>query len=87
MGAVHASGVAREGLRDDARERASIKGRMRRPSSMANLQDLTEFEEAPEEVRVTVANCDLAIYRGDIEGALKMLRKCAASPARPPAAR
>ena len=36
---------------------------------------LREFEGTSEEVRVTVADSELAIARGDVEGALKKLRK------------
>jgi hypothetical protein len=36
---------------------------------------IREFEGTSEEVRVTVADSELAITRGDIEGALKKLRK------------
>lgn len=36
---------------------------------------LREFEGTSEEVRVTVADCELAIARGDVEGALKRLRR------------
>lgn len=33
-----------------------------------------EFEGTPEELRINIANADLAIGRGDIDGALTMLR-------------
>jgi hypothetical protein len=36
---------------------------------------LREFAGTPEEVRVTIADCQMAIARGDVEGALKRLRK------------
>ena len=36
---------------------------------------IREFEGTSEEVRVTVADSELAIARGDVEGALKKLRK------------
>ncbi len=36
---------------------------------------MREFEGTSEEVRVTVADSELAIARGDVEGALKRLRK------------
>ncbi len=40
------------------------------------IQDaIREFEGTSEEVRVTVADCELAIARGDVEGALKKLRR------------
>ncbi|MEW5313286.1 MAG: hypothetical protein WDW38_004868 [Sanguina aurantia] len=40
------------------------------------IQDaISEFRDSSEEVRVTVADCELAIARGDVEGALKRLRK------------
>lgn len=39
------------------------------------MQDaLNEFQGTPEEIRITVANSDLALARGDVEGALAMLR-------------
>ncbi|ELU05036.1 hypothetical protein CAPTEDRAFT_159405 [Capitella teleta] len=39
------------------------------------MQDaLNDFQGTPEEVRITISNADLAITRGDIEGALAMLR-------------
>jgi tetratricopeptide repeat protein 21B len=39
------------------------------------MQDaLNDFQGTPEEVRITISNADLAIARGDIEGALAMLR-------------
>jgi tetratricopeptide repeat protein 21B len=34
-----------------------------------------EFEGTAEEVRVTVADCELAIAAGDVEGALQRLRR------------
>lgn len=43
---------------------------------VCGVQDaIREFEGTSEEVRVTVADCELAIARGDVEGALKKLRK------------
>ncbi|CAD5116982.1 DgyrCDS5817 [Dimorphilus gyrociliatus] len=42
------------------------------------MQDaLNEFQGTPEEIRITVANSDLALARGDVEGALAMLRNVA----------
>ncbi len=39
------------------------------------MQDaINEFQGSGEEVRITISNADLAINRGDIEGALAMLR-------------
>ena len=39
------------------------------------MQDaVMEFEGTPEELRINIANADLAIGRGDIDGALTMLR-------------
>lgn len=39
------------------------------------MQDaVAEFEGTPEELRINIANADLAVNRGDIEGALSMLR-------------
>ena len=39
------------------------------------MQDaLNEFQGTPEEVRIMISNADLALTRGDIEGALAMLR-------------
>ena len=39
------------------------------------MQDaINDFQGTPEEVRITIANADLALARGDIEGALAMLR-------------
>ena len=39
------------------------------------MQDaINEFQGTGEEVRITIANVDLALARGDIEGALAMLR-------------
>ncbi len=39
------------------------------------MQDaINAFSGTPEEVRITVANADLAINRGDVEQALAMLR-------------
>ena len=39
------------------------------------MQDaINEFQGTGEEVRITIANVDLALTRGDIEGALAMLR-------------
>ena len=39
------------------------------------MQDaMNEFEGSPEEIRISISNSDLAINRGDIEGALAMLR-------------
>jgi len=39
------------------------------------MQDaINEFQGTGEEVRITIANVDLALMRGDIEGALAMLR-------------
>eukprot|EP00899_Mesostigma_viride_P018008 jgi/Mesvir1/26208/Mv02392-RA.1 len=44
------------------------------PEATKVIQDaLNEFEGTPEEVRVTIANCDLALNRGDVEGALSLL--------------
>ena len=40
---------------------------------------LREFAGTPEEVRVTIADCQMAIARGDVEGALKRLRKIPAN--------
>lgn len=39
------------------------------------MQDaITEFSGTSEELRITIANADLALLRGDVELALKMLR-------------
>ena len=39
------------------------------------MQDaINEFSGTPEEVRITIANSDLALARGDTEQALSMLR-------------
>ena len=39
------------------------------------MQDaIDEFQGTPEEVRISIANSDLALNRGDIEMALGMLR-------------
>ena len=39
------------------------------------MQDaLNEFQGTPEEIRITIANADLAVGRGDVEGALTQLR-------------
>jgi len=39
------------------------------------MQDaINEFHGSAEEVRITVANADLALMRDDVEGALAMLR-------------
>ena len=35
---------------------------------------MTEFSGTAEEIRITIANADLALAREDIEGALAMLR-------------
>ncbi|KXZ45770.1 hypothetical protein GPECTOR_50g563 [Gonium pectorale] len=46
------------------------------PEAKKYIQDaIREFEGTSEEVRVTVADCELAIARGDVEGALKKLRR------------
>ncbi|MEW5298948.1 MAG: hypothetical protein WDW36_002017 [Sanguina aurantia] len=46
------------------------------PEATKYIQDaISEFRDSSEEVRVTVADCELAIARGDVEGALKRLRK------------
>ena len=45
------------------------------PPSQYISDALREFEGTSEEVRVTVADSELAIARGDVEGALKKLRK------------
>ena len=48
----------------------------RRPRAPQYIHDaIREFENTSEEVRVTVADCELAIARGDVEGALKKLRR------------
>ena len=40
------------------------------------MQDaINEFTGTSEEIRVTVANADMALSRGDIEEALSLLRK------------
>jgi len=45
------------------------------PEATKVIQDaLNEFAGTAEEVRVTIANCELALNRGDVEGALGMLR-------------
>jgi len=45
------------------------------PEATKIIQDaLNAFQGTPEEVRVTIANCDLALSRGDVEGALAMCR-------------
>lgn len=39
------------------------------------MQDaINDFHGTAEEVRITIANADLSIARGDIEGAITMLR-------------
>ena len=39
------------------------------------MQDaINEFGGTPEEIRVTIANADLSLARGDVEQALAMLR-------------
>jgi len=46
------------------------------PEAKKYIQDATrEFEGTSEEVRVAVADCELAIAHGDIEGALSKLKK------------
>ncbi|KAL6760145.1 intraflagellar transport protein [Haematococcus lacustris] len=46
------------------------------PEAKKYIQDaIREFEGSSEEVRVTIADSELAIARGDVEGALKKLRK------------
>jgi len=45
------------------------------PEAIKIINDaLHEFKGTPEEVRVTIANCELALARKDVKGALKMLR-------------
>ena len=45
------------------------------PEATKVIQDaLNEFRGTPEEVRVTMANCDLMLRRGDAAPALKLLR-------------
>lgn len=45
------------------------------PEAAKIMQDaVMEFEGTPEELRINIANADLAINRGDIDGALTMLR-------------
>lgn len=45
------------------------------PEAAKIMQDaVMEFEGTPEELRINIANADLAIGRGDIDGALTMLR-------------
>ncbi|XP_077996608.1 tetratricopeptide repeat protein 21B-like [Glandiceps talaboti] len=47
----------------------------RQPEAAKVMQDaINEFTGTPEEVRITIANADLALQRGDIELALGMLR-------------
>lgn len=44
------------------------------------MQDaINEFSGTPEEIRITVANVDLAISKGDVELALTMLRNIKAN--------
>ena len=39
------------------------------------MQDaLNDFAGTPEEIRINISNSDLALTRGDVEGALAMLR-------------
>ncbi len=39
------------------------------------MQDaINSFQGTPEEVRISICNADLALARGDVEGALAMLR-------------
>lgn len=48
---------------------------MLQPEAAKIMQDaVMEFEGTPEELRINIANADLAIGRGDIDGALTMLR-------------
>lgn len=45
------------------------------PEAAKLMQDaVMEFEGTPEELRINIANADLAINRGDIDGALTVLR-------------
>nr|XP_006812059.1 PREDICTED: tetratricopeptide repeat protein 21B-like [Saccoglossus kowalevskii] len=47
----------------------------RQPEAAKVMQDaINEFTDTPEEVRITIANSDLALQRGDVELALGMLR-------------
>jgi tetratricopeptide repeat protein 21B len=40
------------------------------------MQDaINEFHDTPEETRIAIANVDLTLNRGDIDGALAMLKK------------
>lgn len=42
------------------------------------MQDaINEFQNTPEEVRITIANAELSLARGDMEMALGMLRNVA----------
>jgi len=59
---------------------ADVLGRLSKlpdaPEAKKYISDaIREFEGTSEEVRVTVADSELAIARGDVEGALKKLRK------------
>jgi len=59
---------------------AEVLGRLSKlpdaPEAKKYISDaIREFEGTSEEVRVTVADSELAIARGDVEGALKKLRK------------
>ncbi|KAG1671374.1 hypothetical protein FOA52_002984 [Chlamydomonas sp. UWO 241] len=59
---------------------ADVLGRLSKltdaPEAKKYISDaMREFEGTGEEVRVTVADSELAIARGDVEGALKKLRK------------
>ena len=39
------------------------------------MQDaINEFQGTPEEIRITISNADLSLGRGDVDGALSMLR-------------
>ena len=39
------------------------------------MQDaINEFQGTPEEIRITISNADLSLGRGDVDGALGMLR-------------
>jgi tetratricopeptide repeat protein 21B len=61
---------------DDTRDRWQVHTKLGHvPEATKVISDAQHlFQGTAEEVRVTIANCELALSRGDVDGALAMLK-------------